>query len=352
MHALGQVVADGFALVDPAGRYPGLASPRRPTRRSPCGCAPTRPPSDRDTRHPGDLLRRRADDRDGRALGGGGGPRLALALGYRPRRRRHRVPRSRQRPTSVRIVHACRIRQPSALDVRDRRPTIDVPTDQWAATSARIRRRSPVSSSPDRRARGQPGLYQYVMGITNTVTDESAELWDVLARSRRGRAAGPTVLFLSEPVRPVKLALVDPPLAPAAAVPVRAGAGQSLVWPAPPTAPAGRGRVRGHDRLRRLQGQWRSSTRAEAASSRRSSGLSRGRPARAILSCLGQPAAEVLHRGARRLPRSERRAVTSTARARPDPREARLAGARSCSSTRVRSAAGEVLAYAGWRSRS
>jgi hypothetical protein len=65
---------------------------------------------------------------------------------------------------------------------------------------------------------GKPGLYQYVMGIANTVTDEvPPELWEVL-RAVAARTGGrpPTVLFLSEePFVPWELALVDPPLAPA-----------------------------------------------------------------------------------------------------------------------------------------
>ncbi|MGZ8610968.1 MAG: CHAT domain-containing protein [Actinomycetota bacterium] len=65
---------------------------------------------------------------------------------------------------------------------------------------------------------GQPGLYQYVMGIANTVTDEvPQEFWDVLrAVAARNGGRPPTILFLSEePFVPWELAVVDPPLDPA-----------------------------------------------------------------------------------------------------------------------------------------
>lgn len=65
---------------------------------------------------------------------------------------------------------------------------------------------------------GQAGLFQYVMGIANTVTDEvPQEFWDVL-RAVAARTGGrpPTILFLSEePFVPWELAVVDPPLDPA-----------------------------------------------------------------------------------------------------------------------------------------
>lgn len=65
---------------------------------------------------------------------------------------------------------------------------------------------------------GRPGVYQYVMGIANTVTDEiPQEFWEVL-RAVAARTGGrpPTILFLSEePFVPWELAVVDPPLDPA-----------------------------------------------------------------------------------------------------------------------------------------
>ena len=62
---------------------------------------------------------------------------------------------------------------------------------------------------------GQPGLYQYLMGIGNTVSDQvPEEFWaalDAVAQQLPGRP--PAVLFLSEePYVPWELAVVDPPL--------------------------------------------------------------------------------------------------------------------------------------------
>lgn len=65
---------------------------------------------------------------------------------------------------------------------------------------------------------GQPGVYQYVMGIANTVTDEvPQEFWEVLrAVAAKTEGRPPTILFLSEePFVPWELAVVDPPLDPA-----------------------------------------------------------------------------------------------------------------------------------------
>ncbi len=62
---------------------------------------------------------------------------------------------------------------------------------------------------------GQPGLYQYLMGIGNTVADQvPQEFWvalEAVAQQVRGRP--PSILFLSEePYVPWELAVVDPPL--------------------------------------------------------------------------------------------------------------------------------------------
>jgi CHAT domain-containing protein len=65
---------------------------------------------------------------------------------------------------------------------------------------------------------GQPGLYQYLMGIGNTVSDQvPQEFWAALG-AVAGQVGGrpPSVLFLSEePYVPWELAVVDPPLDPA-----------------------------------------------------------------------------------------------------------------------------------------
>jgi len=64
---------------------------------------------------------------------------------------------------------------------------------------------------------GQPGLYQYLMGIGNTVSDQvPEEFWEVLraiAEQIGGRS--PSLLVLSEePYVPWELAVMDPPLDP------------------------------------------------------------------------------------------------------------------------------------------
>jgi CHAT domain-containing protein len=62
---------------------------------------------------------------------------------------------------------------------------------------------------------GQPGLYQYLMGIGNTVSDQiPQEFWETL-EAVAGQIGGrpPSVLFLSEePYVPWELAVLDPPL--------------------------------------------------------------------------------------------------------------------------------------------
>jgi hypothetical protein len=62
---------------------------------------------------------------------------------------------------------------------------------------------------------GQPGLYQYLMGVGNTVADQvPQEFWDVLQSvARQVGDRPPSVMFLSEePYVPWELAVVDPPL--------------------------------------------------------------------------------------------------------------------------------------------
>jgi CHAT domain len=62
---------------------------------------------------------------------------------------------------------------------------------------------------------GQPGLYQYLMGVGNTVADQvPQEFWEAL-QAIGGQIGGrsPSVMFLSEePYVPWELAVVDPPL--------------------------------------------------------------------------------------------------------------------------------------------
>jgi hypothetical protein len=64
---------------------------------------------------------------------------------------------------------------------------------------------------------GQPGLYQYLMGVGNTVSDQvPQEFWEAL-QAVAGQIGGrhPSVMFLSEePYVPWELAVVDPPLDP------------------------------------------------------------------------------------------------------------------------------------------
>jgi hypothetical protein len=120
---------------------------------------------------------------------------------------------------TVRIVHGVSESDGRLLwtfETRD--PTIDVPDGPVGGD---------IGEHPETFARqlidqiagheGQPGLYQYVMGIANTVGDEvPQEFWDVL-RAVAGRTPGrpPTILFLSEePFVPWELAVVDPPLDP------------------------------------------------------------------------------------------------------------------------------------------
>jgi hypothetical protein len=64
---------------------------------------------------------------------------------------------------------------------------------------------------------GQPGLYQYLTGVGNTVSDQvPQEFWEVLrAVARQIGDRSPSVMFLSEePYVPWELAVVDPPLDP------------------------------------------------------------------------------------------------------------------------------------------
>lgn len=64
---------------------------------------------------------------------------------------------------------------------------------------------------------GQPGLYQYLMGVGNTISDQvPQEFWEVLrAVARQIGDRAPSVMFLSEePYVPWELAVVDPPLDP------------------------------------------------------------------------------------------------------------------------------------------
>jgi hypothetical protein len=64
---------------------------------------------------------------------------------------------------------------------------------------------------------GQPGLYQYLMGVGNTVSDQvPQEFWEALqAVARQIGDRSPSVMFLSEePYVPWELAVVDPPLDP------------------------------------------------------------------------------------------------------------------------------------------
>jgi hypothetical protein len=152
---------------------------------------------------------------------------------------------------------------------------------------------------------GRPGLYQYVMGIANTVTDEvPPELWEVL-RAVAARTGGrpPTVLFLSEePHVPWELALVDPPLAPALPpfLCAQARVGRwVLARRRPKLPPPAEVEVRGAAIVSGVYGaEWRlvdaEQEAAELTAFLRASAVdARLEP---ILACLeGQPPAEVLH---------------------------------------------------------
>jgi CHAT domain len=222
-----QVVADGFTLVDPAGRW------RQELRVT------------ADAPYPSITLRLGADPsavpivtRGIRAIFSVDGQTIGMAVrsvavAETPELARTalelpaeggvdiEVPAQPSAPDlTVRIVHGVSESDGRLLwtfETSD--PTIDVPDGPVGGD---------IGAHPETFARqlidqiagheGRPGLYQYVMGIANTVTDEvPPELWDVL-RAVAARTGGrpPTVLFLSEePFVPWELALVDPPLAPA-----------------------------------------------------------------------------------------------------------------------------------------
>jgi CHAT domain len=65
---------------------------------------------------------------------------------------------------------------------------------------------------------GKPGLYQYLVGVGRTLTDEMPQpFWDVLRAVAAGIDSTPTVLILSEePYIPWELSVVEPPLDPEA----------------------------------------------------------------------------------------------------------------------------------------